>query len=70
LTGLFGIWFFYGLTCLSISLNAFQMQHMGSLHALQFLSGEHSFSAGLIIKSTRANLWPNDITKTANLHLR
>jgi len=51
LTGLFGIWFFYGVTCLSSSLNAFQVQYMGSLHALQFISGEHSFSASLIIKS-------------------
>jgi len=39
LTGLFWIWFFYGVTYLSSSLNAFQMQYMGSLHALQFLSG-------------------------------
>ena len=70
LTGLFGIWFFYGVTCLSSSLNAFQMQYMGSLHALQFFSGEHSFSASLMIKSTWADLWPNNITKTANLHLR
>jgi len=29
LTGLFGFWFFYGVTCLSSSLNAFQMQNMG-----------------------------------------
>jgi len=76
LTGLFGIWFFYGVTCLSSSLNAFQMQYMGSLHALQFLYGEHSFSVSLVIKSTRAYLWSisnnitNNITKNANLHLR
>jgi len=62
--------FFYGVTCLSSSLNAFQMQYMESLHAWKFLFGEHSFSASLIIKSTGANLWPNNITKNANLHLR
>jgi len=70
LIGLFGNWFFYGVTCLSSSLNAFQMQYMGSLHALQCLSGERSFYSSLIIKSTRAVPWPNNITKTANLHLR
>ena len=32
LTGLFGIWFFHGVTCLSSSLNAFQMQYMGGLY--------------------------------------
>ena len=32
-------------------LNAFQMQYMGTLHALQFHSAEHSLSATLIIKS-------------------
>jgi len=55
LTGLFEFWFFYGVTCLSSSLNEFQMQCMGLLHALHFLSGEHSYSASLIIKSTRPN---------------
>jgi len=65
LTGLCGIWFFYGLTCLSSSLNAFQMQYTGSLHALQFLSVEPSFSVSLIIKSTRPNL-SRPLTKQYN----
>jgi len=55
LIALFRIWFFHGVTCLSSYLNPFQMQYTGSLHASQFLSGEHSFSASLMINSTRAN---------------